>query len=65
MPCSTEGNRRSDVALDASQTSVVYPPTGSRPKEERRAPRLHAMLGMAHFTLLKKHTVLRLAVLVV
>jgi len=36
MHCGWEGNRRFGVALGhASQTSVVYPPTGSRPKESR------------------------------
>ena len=34
----------------ASQTSVVYPPAGSRPKKGRWAPRLHSSRGMAHFT---------------
>jgi len=33
MPCGSEGNRRSDVALAMRhKTSVVYRPTGSRPK---------------------------------
>jgi len=36
MPCGWEGNRRSGSHTGhASQTSVVYPPTGSRPKEGR------------------------------
>jgi len=36
MPCGWEGNRRSgDALVVRSQTSVVYPPTGSRPKAGR------------------------------
>ena len=48
MPCGWEGNR---CTGRASQTSVVYPPTGSRPKEGRWGPRLHSSWAMAHFTL--------------
>ena len=42
MPCGREGNRRSG---HASQTSVVYSPTGSRPKKGRWAPRPHSSWG--------------------
>jgi len=36
MPCGWEGNRRSgDALVVRSQTSVVYPPTGSRPTAGR------------------------------
>ena len=40
----TVGPRRTG---HASQTSVVYPPTGSRPKKGMSAPRLHSSWGMA------------------
>jgi len=46
MTCGWEVNRRTG---DASQTSVVYPPAGSRLKERTWAPRLHSSWGMAHF----------------
>ena len=39
MPCGWEGNRGSGVALGhASQTSVVYPATGSRPRQGDEHP---------------------------
>ena len=38
MPCGWEGNRRSGVALAMSQTSVVYPATGSRPRQGDEHP---------------------------
>ena len=38
MPCGWEGNRRSGVALAMRQTSVVYPPTGSRPRQADEHP---------------------------
>ena len=47
MPCSWRGNRRSGVALAMSQTSMVYPPTGSQPKKGRSAHCLHSSWGMA------------------
>jgi len=44
------------VRFRRSQTSVVYPPTGSWPKSERKAPHLHSSWGKAHFTLLSNVT---------
>jgi len=38
MPSGWEGNRRSGVALAMRHTPVVYPPTGSRPKEGDEHP---------------------------
>ena len=50
MPCSWEGNRRSGVALHGRASQTSDPPTSSRPKKGRWAPRLHSSWGMAHFT---------------
>ena len=45
MPCGWEGKRRTG---HASQTSVVYPPTDSRPKERKRSHGLHSTRGVWH-----------------
>ena len=51
MPCGWKGNRRSGVVLAMrhrltdSQTSEVYPPTGSRLREGKIALRPHSAWG--------------------
>ena len=50
MPCGWEGNRRSAVA-HASQTSVVYPPTGSRPRQRDEHPAYALLCSTAHLPL--------------
>jgi len=48
MPLGREGNRRSGVALAMHHRLVVYPPTGSRPRQGDEHPSYALLWSMAH-----------------
>jgi len=51
MPLGREGNRRSGVALAMHHRLVVYPPTGSRPRQGDEHPSYALLWSMAHLPL--------------
>jgi len=48
--CPAAGNGTIGLASHWSQTSLVYPPVGWRPKKGKWTPHVHSSCGMAHFT---------------
>ena len=48
MPCGWEGNRRSGVALAVRHRPVVYPSTGSRPRQGDERPAYAVLWSISH-----------------